>query len=411
LSGFPENFFAAYVVVGPVFSAALLISLAMGRARMGKLRRPPLDVPSPSPHVTALIPAKDEGPNIARCLDSVLAQDYPHLRVIAIDDRSGDDTGRIMDEYAARLNSRVRALHIAHGSLPPGWLGKCHALYVAEKNVEDPWIWFVDSDVALAPDALRATLALAEHRHYDAVSILTRLECHGFWERLILPLAAAAWSILHVVSLTNDDNRKDHALANGQFLLVRRRAYEAVGGHEAVRDRITEDVELMRLLKANDFRTRLFMGRDFATTRMHTSLNQMFHGWGRIFSGSANRKPWRILTGIVFLICGLCAYPSGVWGIYRANQDGVSYVGLHWLAAAVLHLVLLTIFLSILYRWSGNRRRYAAAFPLASAMLLAIFTFALRMCATGRVKWRGTSYSQATGVNRSGGARPTIPSS
>src|SRR5439155_3810745 len=138
------------------------------------------------------------------------------------------------------------------------------------------WLLFVDSDVKVEPDVLSAVLSLALGRGYDAVSLMTRLECHGFWETLILPLCAASVGAISLMSLTNDDNRKTIAFANGQFFLIKRSAYETVGGHACVRDNITEDVGLMRILKQAGFRTRLFFERDFASTRMHTTLRQMF---------------------------------------------------------------------------------------------------------------------------------------
>src|SRR5205814_52231 len=132
---------------------------------------------------------------------------------------------------------------------------------------------------------------------------MTRLECHTFWEKLILPLAATAVSVMCLISLTNDDNR-GIAFANGQFFLVRRSAYESVGGHGAVRDNITEDVALMRILKRAKFVTRLYLGQSFASTRMHGTLRQMFNGWARIYSGVSQRRPARIFAAAAFVIAG-----------------------------------------------------------------------------------------------------------
>jgi glycosyltransferase involved in cell wall biosynthesis len=181
-----------YVIVGPGAWLLFVVGILMARQRMGRLRRPALSLPTAPPEVAILIPAKDEGQAVRKCLDSVLALDYPNFSVVAIDDRSSDSTGAIIDEYAARPGKRLRALHIPKDGLSPGWLGKCNALATAARDVSAEWILFVDSDVQVARDALSACLALAVGRGYDAVSILTRLECYTFWEKLILPLAAAA---------------------------------------------------------------------------------------------------------------------------------------------------------------------------------------------------------------------------
>src|SRR5688572_8857012 len=209
--------------------------IVMGRRRMRRVQRPPVALPPDPPHVTVLISAKDEGERVRTCLQSVLTQDYPNFSVVTVDDRSTDDTGQILDGIAAASDGKVRSMHVAPGGLPQGWLGKCHALHFATRDAAGDWLLFVDSDVHLQPDALRATLAVALAREYDAVSLMTALECHTFLEKLVLPLAAGAWSVMNTISVTNDDNRPN-AYANGQFFLIRRTTYDAVGGHEVVRD-------------------------------------------------------------------------------------------------------------------------------------------------------------------------------
>src|SRR5688572_18833429 len=123
-----------YIILGPVVWAFLALSMLAGRRRMALLERRAVDLPDPPPDVTILLPAKDEEAGIADCIAAVLAQDYPNFHVIAIDDRSEDRTGAILDELAARDASRGRrltVLHVPHGALPVGWTGKCHALDLA----------------------------------------------------------------------------------------------------------------------------------------------------------------------------------------------------------------------------------------------------------------------------------------
>jgi hypothetical protein len=146
----------------------------------------------------------------------------------------------------------------------------------------------------------------------------------------------------------------------------------------------------MRILKRAKFVTRLYLGQSFASTRMHGTLRQMFNGWARIYSGVSQRRPARIFAAAAFVIAGsLSAYAAMIYGAVRCAQAGDRA----WLAVAASHLVLMTIVLMALYRWSGNARRYALLFPLAGAMLSAIFAYAIRACRTGKIAWRGTSYS------------------
>jgi chlorobactene glucosyltransferase len=351
-------------------------------------------LPTPAPRVTVLIPAKDEGREIRGCIDSVLAQDYPALDVIAIDDRSTDDTATILDEIAER-DPRLSVIHVEPGRLPAGWLGKCHALYVGTRALESEWLLFVDSDVRLAVDALSSAVSIAIERNYDAVSVLTRLECRSFLERIMLPLLAGAWAVMYTISWTNEDSRKHAAAANGQFFLVRRNAYEAAGGHESVRDQITEDVELMRRLKERQFITRFFSGAHLASTRMHATIGQMFQGWSRIYSGTSRRRPWKILWAMWFIVSAmLSTYPALAWGAYRTLSTG----GSGWLlGVAATHFALMTVYLMLIYRWSGNPGRYALLAPISGSIALAILGYALRKCQTGQITWRGTEFIGSAG--------------
>src|SRR3954469_15438588 len=158
-------FLATYFILGPVLWALLASSIALSYTRMSRLRRPIRPLPANPPHVTILIPAKDEGDAVRACLDRALALEYPNFHIIAINDRSTDNTGVIFDEYAAKHAPRLAAEHIKE--LPVGWLGKCNALASVEAHVDSQWILFVDSDVKVEPDSLSAVLALAVERGYD----------------------------------------------------------------------------------------------------------------------------------------------------------------------------------------------------------------------------------------------------
>jgi cellulose synthase/poly-beta-1,6-N-acetylglucosamine synthase-like glycosyltransferase len=195
---------------------------------------------------------------------------------------------------------------------------------------------------------------------------------------------------MHAASKTNEDSRNETAVANGQFFLIRRSAYEAVGGHEAVKDQITEDVELMRRLKGSDFKVRIFMGAHLAATRMHSNLRQMFNGWSRIYSGTPRRRPWKILWAMWFILSAiLTVYPALAWGIHAAVSDH----NFNWIEVSMVHFVLMTLYLMLIYHWSGNRSRFAFLIPISSLVMLAIFVYSLRKCQTGRIVWRDTVFA------------------
>lgn len=391
--------FAVYLLLGPITWILFGVAMFGGRRRMMLIGRPHLPLPKPPPRVTILIPAKDEGERIRACLESALSQTYPNYQVIAIDDRSTDRTGRIMDEMAAAHPDVLRIVHIRDGELPAGWTGKCNALQRAVKDADGQWLLFMDSDVVIARDALAATLARSAHKHYDVMSLWPKLESHSFFEGLLVPLAAAGVSMMYLVSLTNKDYLRRFAFANGQFLLIRRSTYEEMGGHAAVRDRFCEDVEIARLLKSRGKRIKISWGTEFAAVRMYSSMASIVRGWGRNFYAASLGRPWRILAGIVFVIlCCLGGYVAAGWSIYRlvhpsgaGGADAVPVAA--WAGAAGAHLAIMLLLVMVMYQWSGNPRRNALFLPVGAGMLLGIFARALRLCVTKRVEWRGTSYS------------------
>lgn len=384
----------SYCLFGPVAWIFLGWGMWRGRRLMRLVRRPVPPLKGPPPRVTIMIPAKDEGERIRDCIHSALDQDYPNFHVIAVNDRSTDNTGRIMDEIAAARPGKLTVNHIQEGTLPEGWTGKCNALHTSVRQADGQYILFIDSDVVVARDALSATVARAHTHGYDLLSFLPRIEAHGFWEELLIPLAGFGVSTMYVVAMTNKDYLKGTAFANGQYLFIKRSTYDAMGGHARVRDRFCEDVEIARYLKAQGYKTRITWGAEFASVRMYSSLASIFKGWGRNFYAGSLGKPWRILAGIAFvLLACYSAYVAIAFGLYRLFNPAPQLGPYAWLAAGLAHFAIFTGLLMVVYSWSGNAKRMALLFPLGGAMLIGIFFRSLKMCLTGKVEWRGTSYT------------------
>ena len=381
----PERIlFGLYVLAGPVAWGVVALLVRIGRFRMNKLQRLRDPLPAVPPLVSILIPAKDEAVRIGDCIEGVLRQDYPAFEVVAVDDRSTDDTGSILDGFAAGedAHAAVRVVHVE--TLPPGWLGKCHALDAGGRHAAGEWLLFVDSDVRLRPDALTRLAALAIARDYHAISILTTIETHTFVERLMLPLLAGTWMTMFLGDQTNEDSEPDKALANGQVFLIRADAYAKVGGHAAVKDRIVEDVELMRLLKKTGHKVRFFSGPHLAATRMHTHLPQMFNGWARIFAGTARGRVWPMLAAIAFLGgAGLNLACAAGWAVATGS--------LVWAGVAVLHAAVMLGIGYFVWLWSGNPPAYALLLPLSIPVEVAILIYAVRKAISGKIDWRGSA--------------------
>ena len=129
---------------------------------------------------------------------------------------------------------------------------------------------------------------------------------------------------------------------------------------------------------------------------MYDSLGSIVRGWGRNFFAGNRGRPWRILAAVAFvLLCGFSCYAAIAWGIYRNAHPLVAVGGWGWIATGIVHWLLMTHLLGLVYTWSGVRRWHALLFALGASVLLIIFARALVICATGRVEWRGTSYSRA----------------
>jgi chlorobactene glucosyltransferase len=362
-----------------------------GRRRMQLLVKP-RPVPNPLPHVTILVPAKDEQGRIRTCLQSVLDQDYADFDLIAIDDRSADGTGRIMDEMAAG-NPRLSVIHIQQGSLGPGWTGKNNALFTAAQKARGDWLLLVDSDVILEPPALSQSIALAVYKKFDLLSLLPRLETHTFWESSLIPLCSAAAATMYLIALNNVNN-VNIGFANGQFMLISRVAYDKIGGHETVKDRYCEDVEIARVMKTRGMRPRISWGEEIAAVRMYSSLAGIIRGWSRIYYAAKVGNPKTILLAIVFLLTScFSAYAIIAYGIVRLLHPIGNMLDGAWLAAGLLHLFLMTLVLSYMYRWSKNSGWNALLFPIAGPLLLWTLLQSLLMCITKKVEWRGTRYS------------------
>lgn len=385
-----------YLLVGPITWGLLCFSMIKGRSRMEIVIDPPPPIPEPMPKVSVLIPAKDEVGQIEKCVRSVLNSDYPNLQIIVIDDRSTDGTGELLDRLAAN-DSRLQIIHIIEGTLPAGWGGKSFALHNGLKAADGDWLLFVDADVEIHPRSITATLAWAIKREFNLISLLPKFVSAKFSEGFLQPLAGAATSAMFAVPLTNSPQWPKTAFANGQFLLVKREAYEAVGGHEAIRGTLSEDVAIARRLKIAGLRPRISWGEQWATVRMYDGFAAIWRGWTRNFYVGSLGKPWRILGLIGYLlVCCASIIAAIAWGVHRQHYPINFLGGAGWIGSAIAHYLMMTAVVGLMYRWAYEPMEYALLFPIGVIFLLAVSVKSLWICATGKVAWRGTVYSAKT---------------
>ncbi|MFH0964882.1 MAG: glycosyltransferase [Planctomycetota bacterium] len=371
----------------------LLWALFFIESRRSFLHDPRIDprrnqlAPGEFPHVTVCIPARNEEDNIAGCLESVLSIDYPDFDVVVVDDRSTDRTGEIADSFAAR-DSRLRVIH--NRELPPEWVGKAHALHLASRIAGGSWLLFVDADTRHHPQCLRACLREAFDHAADAVAPFCAFDVRSFWEAVVMPTCAGFLVSRYRV---RDTNRRSSptGFLNGQFFLVKRETYEAIGGHQAVRGYVQDDIVLVGNIKKAGKRLRVGYGPEIVRVRMFGSVPAMVGGWSRIFFGAFGARPWR-LVGMIGQVGFAVFFPLlvlilGAACLSYGHAGAITGVNVALSAAALLLGILNSRYANLA---TGVRGWYAVFLPVGAVLLLAVLWGAF-MLATGRrrLQWRG----------------------
>ena len=352
------------------------------------------EAPPPSeqaPRIAVIVPARNEEANIGRCLESLVAQDYPvsRLSVRVVDDHSSDSTAVIIRNLAAR-HPQIGLTQSP--PLPPHWVGKSHACWIGAQTVarEAEWLCFIDADVKVAPGALSSAMRAALRERLDLLSLAPRQELQSFAERLMLPCGLILLSFLQDLRQAQARSGRD-VTATGQFMLLRRDAYEAVGGHAAVYTAICEDLELARRIKQSGRLVLLMGGEGLLSTRMYTGWRTLWPGLAKNLVDTLGGPAVTLAVALAAVILAwaaftiplidLAAWLRGVHGsaptLILALAASGAAVGLH---------VAATFYFRIPF-W------YGLLFPLGytAGALMAIDSVRRRFC--GRVSWKGRIYS------------------
>lgn len=344
-----------------------------------------------APLVSVIVPARDERRNIAECVRSVLAADYPALEVVVVDDHSTDGTSALA-RVAGGADPRLRVLD--NGPLPPGWFGKQWACATGAAAARGAILCFADADTRHAPDLVTRAVNAMRGRDAHLLSVVGRQELVTFWERVVQPqvLAVMAGRYGSTERISHSPNVHDK-IANGQCLFVTRQAYDAVGGHAIVRDSVSEDLVLAKRLFAAGRTVAIVLGPAQLSTRMYRGLGELVRGWRKnMFAGGREAAPGalgRLLFPLMLLFPPLFSlYPILLLALHALGAVSQTT----GLAAAVATALLLAAW-AVVYRRAGLSPLYALAFPAGAAVLLTIVVQAL---ARGRrVEWKGREYVSA----------------
>jgi hypothetical protein len=235
------------------------------------------------PPISILFAARDEEEKLPAALATLMEIDYPRLEVIAVDDRSQDATGQILDEFAA-AHPRLRVVHVTE--LPPGWLGKPHALQKAYEASSGEWLLFTDADVRFKADLLRRAIAMVKTGNLDHLTLLCDVEMIGFWETVLITFFGLGFHLGTEPGRVSDA-RSSRYVGVGAFQLLLRTAYEASGTHRRLAMEVVDDMKLGKIVKQAGFRSCCGVAQDFVAVRWHAGVGNLVRGVTKNFFAGA----------------------------------------------------------------------------------------------------------------------------
>lgn len=351
--------------------------------------------PDECPFVSVLIAAKDEEANIEAAVRSMLEQDYPKFEIIVINDRSTDRTGDILERlHAEQPDGRLRVVQVTE--LRDGWFGKNNAMHAGLQEARGEWLCFGDADCRqTSKRTLTMAVRHALESRIDFLSVLPRLETHSLWERIIQPVCGALMVFWFHPKNVNNPNHAA-AYANGAFMLMSRACYEAIGGHEEVRNEVNEDMHMARLAKERNQRLFVMQNEDLYTVRMYTTFGQIWKGWSRIFYGCFGTFRRLRVTLLMLLFTNIFPYTSLIIGLCMLASLGWSGLGTGWQAVTAASALAVGMQLSVIARFYHLTRSnpwLAPTFIIGAVVCVGILVNAmLKLGGRTATTWRGTTY-------------------
>lgn len=336
---------------------------------------------SPQPRISIIVPARNEEAHITQTLTGLLALDYSNYEVIAINDRSTDATGARMDEVAARPDAqgKLKVVHVTE--LPPGWMGKTHAMCTATEQASGDWLLFTDADVLFKPDTLRRALAYADAEKADHLVLLPRMTMKLPGEKMMMAFFQTLFVFGHRLWKVSDPKANDH-IGVGAFNLVRRSTYDAVGTYKALRMEVLDDMKLGKVIKNAGFAPRVVFGNDLVSLRWAEGAFGIVNNLTKNFFALLQFQWWRTMgsvIGVGFLNLG------PFLGLWLAH-------GWERLPFAIALVCILGIYFGMATR-SAVKPYYFFLHPVATALFMYILMRSMvHTLWNDGVVWRGTRY-------------------
>jgi len=371
----PMTYFAAVVLLGWLVVA---LELMHGNRRMRRLATLQAPLPARWPRVSLVFTARNEGATLDAAVPTMLALDYPDLEFIVVNDRSEDDTGAILEKFAA-ADPRVKVIHVT--GLPPGWLGKTHGLQRGGEQATGEWILFTDADIHFQPQALQRAVAYARAQSLDHLAAVPVLH----ERRALLGICVSAFSLLFALFVRpwRVPNPASHCHGGiGAFNLVRTSTYRKMDGHTPLRLRPDDDLKLGKLMKAGGF-SEIVLGKDAISVAWYDSVRGLVNGLEKNAFAGADYRIWLVLAGV--LLHAVCVF----WPL-AAVCVTTGVARWFWLGAVAVMLGVA----ADNHRFDGGRAWHGLFFPVGLAVIdyAIVRSMVLAIWRRGII-WRGTRYA------------------
>jgi len=373
-----------------VLWAIHLLEAARGMPRIAEITRKEWNVPPEwiiscetnrtAPSVSIVVPARNEAKTIEPALRSLRKLDYPNYELVVVDDRSDDGTGEVVRRVMAE-NGGAPVHVISVRELPPGWLGKTHAMWIGARESKGDWILFTDADVVFRPDSVRRAVDYAEKQEVDHLILFPTMLTYTPGEQMMTALFQALIGFGHRPWKVSDPDARDY-IGVGAFNMIRRSVYEKIGTYERLRMSIMDDMELGRLVKKCHYHQRCAFGHNLARIHWAQGTMGIVHNVTKNFFAYMRFKPWIAFATACALLL------TNVWPFIMVFFSG------DWATAGyVVALVCILAIYAGMAPKSGIGPWYFFTHPIsASLFAYAVILSAVTTLRQGGVEWRGTLY-------------------
>jgi chlorobactene glucosyltransferase len=352
-----------------------------------------LSQPDPGGSVSVIVPAHNESRVIERLVRGVLAQRDVAFELVVVLDRCTDDTLARL-RAAANDDPRVRVVELDH--CPDDWAGKCHAAAAGAAVATGEWLLFTDADVHFEPEVLRAAVGLAAAREIDLLSAFTSLTADHWWEAVVQPPAAITLLRMFPPDRVNSEERP-RSFANGQFMLFRRSTYDRIGGHEAVRDAVLEDLAFAAAVHHLKGRVRVARAGHLVTTSMYDSLEALLSGWRRIYIEGAKRNISRLRRNAFLVACSglapVVSWSAVVAGVAAWRLEGLGLLGAASATLGIFGVLVQGLVLSRVFVRGGMPRIGVLGWAIGCMLVTKALLDGATDLRRGRpIRWGGRTY-------------------